>query len=380
MLSTAVLLSLVFAALTVHWLYKEYLLPDTLLSRIPTVRFQDEGGDTAQRYVQRNAVRDLVRGAYERYGKHGRAFKIKSSYGAWRVVLPPECLEQMKNVPGKTLSWQRTMHDIMMMRLTGAPDRAAWSGRALRVNVTKRLDSLSETIIRKVNQDVDNKLTSSTTDWQTVECIHAFFLRCVAGVVNEVFCGPELASDPEWVEMTMNLTTNAWGAAQEIRRYPAWSRPYCAHIRPLNSIRQLRRDRQRARQRLIPIFQRRMEIRRRDDKAPDDALQWLIETGGPQISGHEFADTMSRVMMASIHTSANMITWALANLLHRPQYLPDIFDEMLEVFVARDGVPRANDLEALRRLDSFMMESARFAPLGVRKSAVSRSYIVSNIH
>jgi hypothetical protein len=367
MLSPTLLLSVISLAFSLHWLYSNYRPSQALLSHIPIVKFN--GNDDRQRYLQQNQFRDLVRQGYQEYTKNGRAFKIRSSYGTWRVVIPPDCMEQMKNFPGHTLSWRKTMHDIMMMSHTGAPDRAQWSGRALRVNVTKRLDSLVETMIKKINQEFDGKLTSNTDQWHTVLCIHDLFRRCIAGVVNEVFHGPELASDPEWVEMTMNLTADAWSAAAEIRQYPAWKRMYYAYIRPLDSIRQVRRNKQLARQRLIPIFRDRCDRLLKGQEVPDDALQWLIETGGPAISGYEFADTMSRVMMASIHTTANMLTWALVNLLHRPEYIPDMLLEMRKCFLDGESRLRANDLGSLRRLDSFIMESARFTPLGIRKSA-----------
>ena len=60
-------------------------------------------------------------------------------------------------------------------------------------------------------------------------------------------------------------------------------------------------------------------LRAGGDEKTDDAFQWLLKAGGPDVLLGDLVDTISRIIMASIHTTANASTFAFAELLTRPQ-------------------------------------------------------------
>jgi len=69
-------------------------------------------------------------------------------------------------------------------------------------------------------------------------------------------------------------------------------------------------------------------------------------------------------MMASIHTTAHV---TLANLLDKPQYKPDIIQEMKDCFEESGAAVTRSEIENLRRMDSFIKETARFSPVALSK-------------
>ncbi|TAQ87958.1 hypothetical protein B7494_g3710 [Chlorociboria aeruginascens] len=361
--------------ISLYFIYHHFIAPWLALAHIPTLTFNDV--NTRDRYLYEYG--DLIRKGYYEYTKSGIIFKVKSSFNTWRVVIPPESMKEIKNAAGNTLSWQKATHDILMIRYTGVPDRAPWSARALRVNVTKSLDLLVPLMIDEINDFFDKKFPDQDGVWHEVNCIHAMFCQSIARITNLVFFGPELARDSEWVQATLDITKDSWAAASQIRKYPWWSQWWYSFIQPISGILQVRKDNAYMHKRLEPLFRERMQrLRAGGGEKTDDAFQWLLEAGGPDVSLTDFADTMSRIMMASIHTTTNASTFALAELLTRPEYLPDIRKEMADLFENMGGEPSRNDIEGLRRMDSFIKETARHSPIGIRRKVQGTTHTFSN--
>lgn len=156
---------------------------------------------------------------------------------------------------------------------------------------------------------------------------------------------------------------DGFGASYSVREYNPWVRYPMSFFLP--AVRRIQEDRAFARRKLGPLFKARLEAMKNPDfKAPDDGMQWLIEAGGSQLTLDVLADTMIRIMMAAVHTTAQTSTYALMHVLtSSSDLLPALRAEVLEAIADASG---SKDLtNRLPKIESCIKESARMAPLGL---------------
>jgi cytochrome P450 len=100
-------------------------------------------------------------------------------------------------------------------------------------------------------------------------------------------------------------------------------------------------------------------------------LQWLIDSAkGKDAETNRLVTRMLFLNMAAMHRTALTATNVLLDLCTRPDDLAMLREEMEEAVVRDDGIT-ASTLNSLRLTDSFMRESRRWNPLGLRTFAQS---------
>ena len=176
-----------------------------------------------------------------------------------------------------------------------------------------------------------------------------------------------LSSDPEWVKATAAFAKNRYDAADDVRSWPPLLAPMVAPF--LSSVRQMKASKDMVRTRLKPLYD---ELNARDtpnnderDKKRKGALgyEWLWAGSPPGVTLNDFADTMMRTLIASIHTTAKTVSIALVDLLTQPEYI----DELREEAIAAIDSDGQLDINKLVRLDCFLKESQRLQPVFLRK-------------
>ena len=328
------------------------------LSRIPTHTVDDaEDG-------QLQGDEDyLIASGYKKYSKINEVFKIKDPTGKFRIILPLQKLEEIKNLSTQILSFRAWVREQLHIRYTRFPDRAPWSAKTLRHDVNRNLDQLVGGMVTNIEACFNDKLPSSIQNWDSVEIFPLLFL-CIARLTTQNFLGPELTNDPEWLGVVMRLNSNALAAASDISAYPTYTRPWASYF--IGSIKRIKRDRALATRKLGPLFHQRMAIRNDSSlKKSDDPLQWMLDNAGPTLSLAEFVETMMRLMFASIGTMTITSTVALIDLISQPQYTAELTQEIHEVLNGSEI--HIEDLEKLCKLDSFLSESQRLTPVLKRK-------------
>lgn len=271
----------------------QYFQDKRLLAAIPDGQFPS-GPPSRERYL--HEFQELLFFNYEKYTKHDRIFKLPNNGGNYRIILPIRYLKEIKLATGReTLSWQKNMHDVLAIKDTGNPDRAPFSAKVLRTQVTKRLDLLAENMLTSSIAYFDETLPKSGEKARSVE-IHEAFLGCIAAITVTIFCGEELARDEEWVEACKEFTIDAWAAGAETRKFGSTTR--WLKSRSLPEVKRMVNHKALARKKIYPIYKER--IAKRDDpnaKASEDGFQWLLDGAGPETDFETFCQTLMRVMM-----------------------------------------------------------------------------------
>jgi ent-kaurene oxidase len=121
----------------------------------------------------------------------------------------------------------------------------------------------------------------------------------------------------------------------------------------------------RAEKLLIPIIEERIKEQTSPSEGhekPLDLLQYMIE--GAESDGRQperLAHLQLMVNLAGIHTTSMAITHAIHDLCAHEEYIKVLRDEIEEV-LQEDGGWQRDTHNKLRKFDSFLKESQRFAP------------------
>ena len=343
---------------------------DRQLSHIPTHTFE-EGGDHNSRYL--SDLKTLLESGYRRYNVHGQAFKVKIPLGGYsvkyRVVLPKDHLEEIKHLSNNVFSWQLASRIIFAQDYTGAPDRGPWSGKALRVGIHQNLGditthtdaALSDLMSRELPRDANSVISIPMMD---------FFVRIIGTVTNQRLVDPRLAKDPQWVRESCDFAVSRYAAADEVRKWPPLLSKVVAPFLP--SVRQLRKSRAYNREMMKPLYNELQSQLSADGKPSRNkgalGFEWLWSGSPAGVSLDDFADTMMRTLIASIHTTAKTVTVAFIDLLTQPEYYHELVKEA-QAAVDPDG--KNVQLDKLFKLDCFLKESQRLTPVFLCRCAAA---------
>lgn len=154
---------------------------------------------------------------------------------------------------------------------------------------------------------------------------------------------------------------------QKLNKFPRWTLPLVHYFIP--EIRRVMGYKKHFKTVLEPVLVTRLQqMRDGDFKRPNDVMQNIIDN--PNGKGRDLemhALLQLDLAQAAILNSANSLHQILLDLAFRPEWIPALRDEILEVTAQDEGVLTKENISALRRLDSFMKESQRYTPPGISK-------------
>lgn len=339
-----------------------------VLNHIPLHQFED-GDNSRKRYV--TDLKTLLESGYRKYNKNGKAFKVRVPIGGYRikyrVILPVDHIDEIKHLSNNTFSWKVASHIIFAGDYTGAPERGPWSGKALRVGIHQNLGDIKRQLDRQTSEYFRTHLTHDPGSPQSIRLVE-FFVPAIGTVNNTMLVDERLSSDPEWVRETCSFASNRYKAADDVRGYPPYLASLIAPLLP--SVRQMKASKAMVRQRLAPLYndlksRDRLDSGEREKRRKGSfGYEWLWGGAPRDVTLNDFADTMMRTLIASIHTTAKTVCIALIDLLSQQEYLDELRDEA----IAATGADGVVDVEKLVRLDCFLKESQRLQPVFLCKS------------
>jgi len=95
---------------------------------------------------------------------------------------------------------------------------------------------------------------------------------------------------------------------------------------------------------------------------PNDFLMWLIESA-PLACDQDTVVRILEVEFAAIHSSSLTFTHALLHLVAHPEFVTPLREEV-ECIIKEEGWTKMS-MQKMRKVDSFLKESARLNPLGL---------------
>lgn len=173
--------------------------------------------------------------------------------------------------------------------------------------------------------------------------------------------GPELSSDPEYLDCGSNYTVRLMEAVNAIKAIRPWLRPFL--VPRLPEIAKLREMEKRAAEHLEPIVRERLAAEKNDPnwQKPDDMLQWILNrnAGRNAFTAEQLAKMQLSLIFAAIHTTTLTATSILYTLAVTPEYIQPLREEIRNAMHENEGVINSRALQSMTQLDSYMKEVIR---------------------
>ncbi|KAK7443296.1 hypothetical protein CaCOL14_012230 [Colletotrichum acutatum] len=207
------------------------------------------------------------------------------------------------------------------------------------------------------------KITQSLEKKEFV--LKSALLDLVARISSRVFLGDVGCRNPAWLNITKEFTVNSFMACVELRKYPPgirhivhWFLPECKTVRVQG---QMARN----------IINDILEARQLEDKqrlamglkaeSRNDAIEWFDQMA----KGHSYDVGRAQIAlaMAAVHTTTDLLTQTLFDIMDHPQLIPVLREEIVTV-INQDGWEKTA-LYKLKLMDSVVKESQRIKPPNV---------------
>ncbi|KAL0941607.1 cytochrome P450 [Colletotrichum truncatum] len=351
-----------------YWIISHQVRPVTQkeLRHIPELRF--EGSNTAERYI--NETRNLLKLGYEKYLQYGVPFQMRNPIGEMgpQVFLPIKYLDEVKRAPTTVFSFEEFSEKSFLLSYSHAPRQTDAAVRVIKDDLNSHLGSLVNGLWTETIACLEETVSS---EWITVPAYH-FICSVVARTVSYGLVGPHLCRSPDWQRIVIETTYAIFGAANTIRdQYtPRWR--WLARWTD-STQKQLRQIRQQATKLLTPLYKQRLEAVANPSDFGDpsttfqDTIYWLLgrEQADKSLAG--IVDQELFLSIAAIHTTSGSLNSFIFDWIAHPEYHDDIIAEVNETLSevqSSDKKWTMQHVAKMKKLDSFIKESARMSPIG----------------
>ncbi|KAI0964930.1 cytochrome P450 [Xylaria arbuscula] len=229
----------------------------------------------------------------------------------------------------------------------------------------KQLTKFLNKITRPLSKETAFSLRSilgDSSEWDEFGLL-SMNLSLVARLSSRVFLGDKLCRDAEWLKVTSQYPVTAFGAAYKLRLYPRFIRPLVHWFVPECQL--LRRQSAQARSMIEPLIKERLEEKRKalEEGRPvpvyDDAIDWAQEES--KHFKYEPATFQLAMSNAAIHTTSDLLTQTILELLAHPELIQPLRDEVVEVLRIHGWTKLG--LYNLKLMDSILKETQRMKPI-----------------
>ncbi|KAK1997994.1 cytochrome P450 [Colletotrichum falcatum] len=291
-----------------------------------------------------------------------------------RVILPMSLYQEVIHAPESELSFAAELYDIFLGKYTHLGEPRPEIVGAIRVDLTRNLTGILLPIQEEVKFAME-QMFGGLQDWKAFNAYHVA-LRLVALMSGRVFVGLPLSRNEEWIKASITFTTDVGKCRMAALEWNPWIRPWVLPFLP--EVRHMRRALQKANEWMAPLVdevirnESALEEKPAKPGAPGAFVSWMMKHMSPHNKTSENMGTNQMMLsFAAIHTTSSTATFALYDLLGRPEYIGPLRDEIEQV-IAEDGAETDENgqvilskasLSKLKKLDSFIKESQRMSPL-----------------
>lgn len=289
------------------------------------------------------------------------------------VILPISVLNEVGTLPENQASLTKDVYKMFLGKYTGIGTIADDTTQAIKVDLTrhiaKTLDGLQDEIRYSFNKEL-----GPCEDW-TPFVLYQKLTRIVALLSGRVFVGHPLSREEEWIDLTINYTTDSIGVFHAIQKYPSYIRPIVAPFLP--EIRRVRHHLALAGKLMEPLIKGSLAKAngKKGGLEPNDDqgtfISWVLKhTKADREDPMRLGRNQMVVSFAAIHTTTMAVSQAIFDMAARPEYIQPLRDEIDQV-LQEDGQDVDGDefvklkkasLTKLRKMDSFLKESQRLSP------------------
>ncbi|KAI1272047.1 cytochrome P450 [Xylaria sp. FL0933] len=315
---------------------------------------------------------DFLRRSYEmiydnsRKGSN-RPYTMYTDVGAV-IVLPPKFADEIKNNPRLDFmtNVENEFHgdgSVPGFEVFNTDFAGSILVQVARKQLTKFLNKITKPLSDEAAFSLGTIL-GDDSDWKELNLLEVN-LSLVARLSSRVFLGDKLCRDPGWLQVTSQYPITSFNAAYKLRLYPKLIRPLVHWFLPECQL--LRHQSAQARSMIQPIINQRLEEKRKALEAGlpvptyDDAIDWAQEES--KQFKYEPATFQLAMSNAAIHTTSDLFTQTILELLAHPELIQPLRDEVIEVLRIHGWTK--SGLYNLKLMDSILKETQRVKPISM---------------
>ncbi|KAM5358047.1 hypothetical protein ACJZ2D_015644 [Fusarium nematophilum] len=190
--------------------------------------------------------------------------------------------------------------------------------------------------------------------------VHHDVTRMVSKISACLMHSESVSNNNVWLDITEGYVLEATTYAQIIKTWPPYLRPLAHWFLPNRHV--LSKQWNEAKEVVKGSMERKKAGVTEATGRPPTLLDYEIE-GGAGTGGWDLDKQVQNQLLlavASIHTTSSSIVHCIYDLAARPQYVPELREEIKSVLEECNGTFTKEGLAKLHKLDSFMKESQRF--------------------
>ncbi|KAI6349622.1 hypothetical protein MCOR25_010648 [Pyricularia grisea] len=279
------------------------------------------------------------------------------------LILPLKYAEDLFKLPERIANQEEHIRSRLESKILKITSHNDFLLNVLRSDLNQQLPRLNQVLSDAAHHRVLEILKEPTDGWTEFAVLPAMTQISIY-VLSNVFVGPELARNPEWLDISVRFTKDLFGAAHALKRYPQFLRPLAKYRCPeamavVDDIRKVS-------DLLKPIISARQEWRDKGAVVEQDDFVHMTVNKAPKWKHDnlEFlVHTELQVVMASLNnTSASLVHFLYDITALCPQVIPELRAEIQSALEKTNGAWSSSALFNMKLLDSVMKESLRFNP------------------
>ncbi|KAF2420360.1 cytochrome protein [Tothia fuscella] len=314
----------------------------------------------ARQEFMRDAAK-IIRDGFSAVGHH-KPFRVIADVGDM-VILPPSVANDIRN--DNKLSFVEFVGQQFHKSLPGfEPFEKGISDhifiKAVRINLTQQIGKIIPPLMSEAGHAVKDIFTDEE-DWHEV-VLRGTLLTLVSRMSSRVFLGAEICRNVAWLNIIKQYVMDSVPAVEQLSSFPPfvrrivhWVLPRCrkvrAHIQAANDI-------------IWPVIKKRQAEKAallqqgKEAIQYNDAIEWFEE----QAMGAKYDPAIKQIALAiaAVHTTTDLLTQTMFQILQHPEIIQPLRDEMYSVF--SEGPLQKTSMYRLKLLDSVLKESQRLKP------------------
>lgn len=196
-------------------------------------------------------------------------------------------------------------------------------------------------------------------EWHDTVAKHVI-LKIVSRMSSRIFVGKRLGRNEKWLSTIVGYVELSVHAMQNLRFWPKFLRGIVVYFLPgPTKLRAYIRDAE------TQVF---AEIKHRQQEGDsvgeyNDAIEWFKEMA----KGQKFNPAVAQLILAgvAIHTTADLVTQTLYDILQHPELIQPLREEAIQVI--GEGGWKKTSLYNMKLMDSVLKESQRLKPNQIGK-------------
>ncbi|KAF9068182.1 cytochrome P450 [Rhodocollybia butyracea] len=294
----------------------------------------------------------------------GQAFKVPLP-DRWHVIVSgEEMVNDLKKASDFDVSFDDATSETMQTEYTlGKDAKNPYTIPVVRSSLTRALPSQFHDLQDEIEASFNDLIPAKETEWMKVSMLSTV-MKLVSRTSNRFFVGLPLCRDPDYVDLNINFTIDAFNGATTLRHYPGFLKPLVRQF--LTNVPECMA---RAQKHLAPIIEERLAKEKTygtldwPDK-PNDLITWLLDEAHVQGNGKRPEDIVTKtvhyvilVNFAAIHTTSITFTNTIYYLAANPEIADPLREEINSTLQELGWTKGA--MGKMIKLDSFLKETQR---------------------